>query len=96
MCVLCDLGFGVEHKGKLKKLREKGSEGINKCSRERNDEIAHTIPGQYVHRECRRVYCLPQNIEQAKKNDEPHKITKVHHPRKFIQLFRRKQMKRFK
>ena len=47
-------------------LRLKGSEGINLASEKRGDDI-QTVPGQKVHKECRRLYCLPQNVERAKK-----------------------------
>ena len=46
-------------------IREKGSEGINRASQERNDDIV-TVPGQKVHKKCRQEYCKPQNIERAK------------------------------
>ena len=46
-------------------IREKGSEGINRASQERNDDIV-TVPGQKVNKKCRQEYCKPQNIERAK------------------------------
>ena len=36
-------------------LREKGSAGINRASRERND-LMQTVPGQKVHQTCCREY----------------------------------------
>ena len=49
-------------------LREKGNEGINRASAERNDTI-HTTPGQKVHQTCRRSYCHPSNIAKAKRQE---------------------------
>ena len=49
-------------------LRLKGSDGINRASAERNDNI-QTVPGQKVHKTCRRAYCHPSNIAQAKKQE---------------------------
>ncbi|KAJ7391185.1 hypothetical protein OS493_019316 [Desmophyllum pertusum] len=46
-------------------LREKGSEGINQASAERNDQIV-TVPGQKVHKDCRRSYCHPRNYVTKK------------------------------
>ncbi|KAK3751010.1 hypothetical protein QZH41_020170, partial [Actinostola sp. cb2023] len=51
-------------------LGKKGSEGINRASAERDFEIV-TVPGQKVHKECRRVYCRPQNVARAKKLGDP-------------------------
>ena len=47
-------------------LREKGSEGINRASRKRNDLI-QTVPGQKVHQTCRREHYHPNKINRAKK-----------------------------
>ena len=48
--------------------REKGSEGINWASRERNNLI-QTVSGQKVHQTCRREYCHPSYINRAKKKE---------------------------
>lgn len=48
-------------------LKEKGSEGINRASVERVDNIT-TVPGQQVHQNCRREYCRPSSINRAKKS----------------------------
>ena len=50
-------------------LREKGSEGINRASAERNDIIMAAVPGQKVHQTCCRAYCHPINIAPAKKQE---------------------------
>ena len=63
-CVMCKRPLVGE--GEVVKIREKGSEGINRVSTERNDTIK-TVPGQQVHQKCRRDYCLPSNIARAKK-----------------------------
>ena len=63
-CVICDKSLDGEDD--VITLREKGSEGINRASIERNDTIT-MVPGQQVHQNCRWEYCLPSNIKQAKK-----------------------------
>ena len=63
-CVICKKNF--DSKAEVVTLREKGSAGINRASTERNDFIT-TVPGQQVHQNCRREYCLPSNIKGAKK-----------------------------
>ena len=55
-------------------LREKGSEGINRASTERNDLI-QTVPGQKVHQTCRREYCHPSYINRAKKKERESSIS---------------------
>ena len=49
-------------------LREKGSEGINRASREHNNLI-QTVSGQKVHQTCRREYCHPSYINRAQKKE---------------------------
>ena len=61
-CVICGKESG---EGDLVTLREKGSVGINRASEERNDSI-RTVPGQKVHKICRRDYCLQQNISRSR------------------------------
>ena len=53
-------------------IGKKGSEGINLASVKRADNIK-TVSGQKVHKECRRLYCLPQDVERAQKeqNEQP-------------------------
>ena len=63
-CVICKKNLDGE--AEVVTLREKGSAGINRASTERNDSIT-TVPGQQVHQNCRREYCLPSNIQRAKK-----------------------------
>lgn len=55
-------------------LREKGSEGINRASRERND-IIQTVPGQKVNQTCRCEYCHPSYINRAKKKERGSSIS---------------------
>jgi len=67
ICAICKKEFqGGE--GEVVMLREKGSEGINRASEERNDSI-RTVAGQQVHKTCRRNYCLQQNILRSKIQD---------------------------
>lgn len=61
-CVICKRP--LVGKGKVVKIREKGSEGINRASTERNDAIK-TVPGQQVHQKCWRDHCLPSNIARV-------------------------------
>jgi len=63
-CVICNKSLDGEDD--VVTLREKRREGINRASAERNDTII-TVPGQQVHQNCRREYCLPSNIKRAKK-----------------------------
>ena len=63
-CIICEKSLDGE--GDIVTLKEKGSEGINRTSKGRNDTIT-TVPGQQVHQNCRREYCLPSNIKRAKK-----------------------------
>ena len=44
-------------------LYAKGPDRVNEISTQRNDSI-NTIPGQIVHKECRRRYCYPSYIAQ--------------------------------
>ena len=39
-------------------LGEKGSASINKASKERKESI-QCVPGQVIHKECHRKYCVP-------------------------------------
>ena len=64
ICVLCNKP-GKSGSKDVVAIREKGSEGINRASQERNDDIV-IVPGQKVHKKCRQEYCKPQNIERAK------------------------------
>ena len=50
-------------------IRFKGSESINKASRQRKDHHIHTVPGQSVHKDCRLVYCNSNKIAQAGRHD---------------------------
>ena len=51
------------------KLTDKGSRGIRKASKERGESV-HAKEGDYVHKKCRRDYCLKQNIDRAKRQFE--------------------------
>ncbi|CAC5400106.1 unnamed protein product [Mytilus coruscus] len=50
----------------LVKLREEGSQGINKASREREDQILASA-GQFVHQECRKLYTKLTEITKSKR-----------------------------
>ena len=58
LCAICKKSLGSEPKVTL---GEKGSESINKASRERRDNI-HCTAGQLVHSYCRKKYCAPHQI----------------------------------
>lgn len=45
-------------------LGVKGSDAINRASADRKDVI-QTLPGQQVHKECRKKYCNPHQIAKA-------------------------------
>lgn len=63
-CIICKLQ--VDDENLVVELREKGSTGINEASKARCDDIC-TKPGDRVHKECRRLYCNPQQIQKAQK-----------------------------
>lgn len=65
-CAICQKS--LDNVNDVVALREKGSEGINRASTERND-IIQTVPGQKVHQTCRREYCHPSNINRVKKQE---------------------------
>ena len=65
-CAICQKS--LDNVNDVVTLREKGSEGINRASRERNDLI-QTVPGQKLHQTCHREYCHPSNINRAKKKE---------------------------
>ena len=59
-CVICREDNSVP----LIKLGEKGCQGIWRASKERGDNLdAQT--GQYVHKECRRIYTNPNEIQKV-------------------------------
>ncbi len=58
VCIFCN--------GVVVTLREKGANGINNASKERNENIV-AVPGQRVHVKCRWRYCHPQEIAHSKK-----------------------------
>lgn len=64
-CIICKKSLNGE--GDVVTLKEKGSEGINRASAERVDNIT-TVPGQQVHQNCRQEYCRPSSINRAKKS----------------------------
>ena len=63
-CAICQKS--LDNVNDVVTLREKGSEGINRASRKRNDLI-QTVSGQKVHQTCRREYYHPNKINRAKK-----------------------------
>ena len=52
----------VVGEGEVVKLREEGSERINRTSTERNDTIKTVPVQQQVHQKCWRDYCLKSRI----------------------------------
>ena len=50
-------------------LYPKGSLAINEASNSRKDSI-HTVPGDKVHKDCRRKYCNPDQIAKDTKQEE--------------------------
>ena len=50
-------------------LYPKGSLAINEASNSRKDSI-HTVPGEKVHKDCRRKYCNPDQIAKDTKQEE--------------------------
>ena len=70
-CAICQKS--LDNVNDVVTLREKGSEGINRASRERNDLI-QTVPGQ-KHQTCSREYCHPNKINRAKKKERESLIT---------------------
>ena len=71
-CAICQKS--LDNVNDVVTLREKGSEGINRASTERNDLI-QTVPGQKVHQTCRREYCHPSYINRAKKKERESSIS---------------------
>lgn len=50
-------------------LTEKGCSAINQASSARKDSI-HTVPGERVHKDCRRIYCNPHQIAKDTMKEE--------------------------
>ena len=67
ICIICKEPLDVRTPDAVK-LRQKGSEGVNHVSAQRNDTI-RAVAGQHVHQECRRTYCLPRNVARASKQE---------------------------
>ena len=64
-CVLCN--EDIEN-GKAKvTIKEKGSQGINKASKSRQDTIV-TSAGQKLHQNCRKSYTNPKYIALANRD----------------------------
>lgn len=59
-CAICHEDNSIS----LIKLGEKGNKGICKESRERGDNL-DTQARQYVHKDCRRIYTNPNEIQKA-------------------------------
>ena len=49
-------------------LTQKGADGINNASFERNNKL-NAVIGNYVHKQCRQVYCNKKRIILDKKNN---------------------------
>ena len=71
-CVICL--ESLDNVNDVVTLLEKGSEGINRASRERSDLI-QTVLGKKVQQTCRREYCHPSYINRAKKNKRESSIS---------------------
>ena len=71
-CAICQKS--LDNVNDVVTLREKGSEGINRASTERNDLI-QTVQGQKVHQTCRREFCHPSYINRAKKKERESSIS---------------------
>ena len=69
-----DLKKSLDNGNNVVTLREKGSEEINRASRERND-LMQTVPAQKAHQTCRREYCHPSYINRAKKKERESSIS---------------------
>ena len=64
-CIFCQ--EALKEKESVVILTSKGCEGITRASKTRGDQI-HTEPGQQVHKQCRRVYCIPNAISAYTRN----------------------------
>lgn len=67
-CCLCDELITGERKSVV--LTSKGSEGVNRASIQRKTDLI-TVPGDTVHKDCRRDYCKATSIARDKNNQEP-------------------------
>ena len=70
-CVICNQPIGDTPEVIL---GGKGSAGINKASKERNDSL-HCTAGQHVHQACRKNYCAPNQIAKILKKICPARCT---------------------
>ena len=61
-CIICNK---YDTSDQLVKITEKGSHGVNKASRERGETL-QAAAGDYVHKECRRIYTNPNVIKSDK------------------------------
>ena len=66
-CPLCT--ESLENGQVITKLGEKGCEGVNKASKERQDSL-NLQPGQYVHKTCRQSYTNAKSIFYRKRKLE--------------------------
>ena len=62
-CVFCNKKLTD---GATVTLGDKGCEGITKASIQRESSVV-VKPGDVVHRECRRKFCHPSEIERSKR-----------------------------
>ena len=60
-------------------LTEKGSNGINRASKERGDQVEVEAADQ-VHKDCRREFCRPSNIEKEKRKRSHEGLGHTHRP----------------
>ena len=71
-CAICQKS--LDNGNDVATLREEGSDGINRASRESNDLI-QTVPGKKVHQTFRREYIHPSYINRAKKKERESSIS---------------------
>ena len=64
-CVICKIV--IEDKSKASALRLKGC-SLKEAAKKRNEQIK-VLPGDFVHKECRKQYTNPNVIKRNKKED---------------------------
>ena len=70
-CIICNTI--IDDENLAVQLRQKGCDGIISASKARGKDM-HPEPGHWVHKECRRIYCNPQQIEKDSRtleNEQP-------------------------
>ena len=88
ICVICNAVCRKADSADVVTLTEKGSLRINLASEKRKDKI-RTVKGERVHKECRKSYCHPRNIERLLRQEaEPTPAGRSSLKRKSESLFR--------